>query len=134
MMQLSEVRDWIATLGAAAPENVYSGKMPDKQQKCIGVYNRTGSGYPVTALGGYNASSYDIKRISLLLHWTVRQREAEKAALQVFEALQKQQDPFIIYGKRVMEVRLEVPEPQPVGTDDTGIFEYIIWFDLIYER
>lgn len=133
MMQLSDVRDWIATLGVAAPENVYSGKLPDKQQKSIGVYSRTGSGYPVTALGGYEASSYDIKRISLLVHWTVKQREAEGAALKLFELL-RARGPFELSGKKVWCVRLEVPEPQDVGTDDTGIFEYVIWFDLIYER
>ncbi len=132
-MQLSDVRDWIATLGVTAPENVYSGKLPDKQQKSIGVYSRTGSGYPVTALGGYEASSYDLKRISLLVHWTVKQREAEGAALKLFELL-RTQGPFELSGKKVWCVRLEVPEPQDVGTDDTGIFEYVIWFDLIYER
>lgn len=133
MMQLSDVRDWIATLGVAASENVYSGKLPDKQQKSIGVYNRTGSGYPVTALGGYEASSYDIKRISLLVHWTAKQREAESTALKLFELL-RALGPFELSGKKVWCVRLEVPEPQDVGTDDTGIFEYVIWFDLIYER
>ena len=31
-------------------------------------------------------------------------------------------------------IRLMVPEPQDVGTDDNGVYEYVIWLDLIYER
>ena len=31
-------------------------------------------------------------------------------------------------------VSLMVPEPQDVGTDDNGVYEYVIWLDLIYQR
>ena len=27
-----------------------------------------------------------------------------------------------------------VPEPQDVGTDDSGVYEYVIWLDFIYQR
>ena len=31
-------------------------------------------------------------------------------------------------------LRLMVPEPQDVGTDDDGVYEYVIWLDFLYER
>ena len=27
-----------------------------------------------------------------------------------------------------------VPEPQDVGTDDNGVYEYVIWLDFVYQR
>ena len=36
-MMLSDVRDYIASLKIA--DSVYMGKLPDKQEKSIGVYN-----------------------------------------------------------------------------------------------
>ena len=47
------------------------GKMDNKGQHSIGVYPRKASGQPVTALGGpqQHSPSYDIRRISLLIHW-----------------------------------------------------------------
>lgn len=35
---------------------------------------------------------------------------------------------------RIFLVSLQVPEPQDVGTDESGIYEYVIWLDLYYER
>ena len=29
---------------------------------------------------------------------------------------------------------MQVPEPVDVGTDDKGIYERVIWFDIYYER
>ena len=36
-MMLSDVRDYVESLGIS--ENVYMGKLPDKPEKSIGVYN-----------------------------------------------------------------------------------------------
>lgn len=37
MMMLEDVRDYIASLDVA--EHVYMGKLPDKEDKSVGVYN-----------------------------------------------------------------------------------------------
>lgn len=133
MLQLTEIRQWIASLGIAEDQHVYMGKLDNKQQKSIGVYGRSGSGSPGIALGGLECTTYDTKRLSLLVHWTTRKAESEVAAYEVFEKLRNVSS-LDIGDTHINYLRLMVPEPQDVGTDDGGVYEYVIWLDLIYER
>lgn len=133
MLKLTEIRQWIASLGIAEDQHVYIGKLDNKQQKSIGVYGRSGSGSPDIALGGLECTTYDTKRLSLLVHWTTRKAESEVAAYEVFEKLRNVSS-LDIGDTHINYLRLMVPEPQDVGTDDGGVYEYVIWLDLIYER
>ena len=49
-MMLSDVRDYVESLGIS--ENVYMGKLPDKPEKSIGVYNSKHQRAYHTAIGG----------------------------------------------------------------------------------
>ena len=129
MLKLTEIRQWIASLGIAEDQHVYIGKL----QKSIGVYGRSGSGSPDIALGGLERTTYDTKRLSLLVHWTTRKAESEVAAYELFEKLRNVSS-LDIGDTHINYLRLMVPEPQDVGTDDGGVYEYVIWLDLIYER
>lgn len=133
MLKLTEIRQWIASLGIAEDQHVYMGKLDNKQQKSIGVYGRSGSGSPGIALGGLECTTYDTKRLSLLVHWTTRKAESEVAAYEVFEKLRNVSS-LDIGDTHINYLRLMVPEPQDVGTNDGGVYEYVIWLDLIYER
>lgn len=133
MLKLTEIRQWIASLGIAEDQHVYIGKLDNKQQKSIGVYGRSGSGSPDIALGGLERTTYDTKRLSLLVHWTTRKAESEVAAYELFEKLRNVSS-LDIGDTHITYLRLMVPEPQDVGTDDGGVYEYVIWLDLIYER
>ena len=133
MLQLTEIRQWIASLGIAEDQHVYMGKLDNKQQKSIGVYGRNGSGSPDIALGGLECTTYDTKRLSLLVHWTTRKAESEVAAYELFEKLRSVSS-LDIGDTHINYLSLMVPEPQDVGTDDGGVYEYVIWLDLIYER
>ena len=133
MLKSTEIREWIASLGIAEDDNVYMGKLDNKQQKSIGVYSRSSSGSPNIALGGLDYTSYDVRPISLLVHWTTRKAESEVAAYEVFEKLRNVSS-LDIGDTHINYLRLMVPEPQDVGTDDGGVYEYVIWLDLIYER
>lgn len=133
MLKLTEIRQWIASLGIAEDQHVYMGKLDNKQQKSIGVYGRSGSGSPDIALGGLERTTYDTKRLSLLVHWTTRKAESEVAAYELFEKLRNVSS-LDIGDTHINYLRLMVPEPQDVGTDDGGVYEYVIWLDLIYER
>lgn len=133
MLKLTEIRQWIASLGIAEDQHVYIGKLDNKQQKSIGVYGRSGSGSPGIALGGLECTTYDTKRLSLLVHWTTRKAESEVAAYELFEKLRNVSS-LDIGDTHINYLRLMVPEPQDVGTDDGGVYEYVIWLDLIYER
>ena len=103
------------------------------QEHSIGIYHRKGEGPPVTALGGREYSSYDICRISVLVHWDKDVRASERAAYKFYEKLQDVSS-LVIGETPVHFLILQVPEPVDVGTDDNGVYEYVIWVDFVYQR
>ena len=109
------------------------GKLDNKQQKSIGIYSRSGSGPPNIALGGLEHTTYDTRAISLLVHWNRDKPESEAAAYELFEKLRNISS-LSIGDTHINYINLMVPEPQDVGTDDNGVYEYVIWLDLIYQR
>lgn len=133
MLAIDDIRSYIASLGIADDDSVYIGKMDGKKQKSIGVYSRPTSGSPNIALGGLDCTTYDVKPISLLVHWGEDKGAAEAAACGLFEKLRNVTS-LSIGGTHINYLRLMVPEPQDVGTDDNGVYEYVIWLDFIFER
>ena len=133
MLTLNDIRGYIDGLGIADDKNVYIGKLNNKKDRSIGVYHRQGSGPPVMALGGYDHSSYDIRRISLLIHWDKDVRASEQAAYSLYEKL-KNVSSLSIGDTPINCIILQVPEPVDVGTDDNGVYEYVIWLDFVYQR
>lgn len=133
MLTINDIRGYISGLGIALDENVYIGKMDNKKQKSIGVYSRPTSGSPNIALGGLDCTSYEVKPVSLLVHWGKDKGEAEQAAYGLFEKLRSITS-LDIGDTHINYLRLMVPEPQDVGTDDNGVYEYVIWLDFLYER
>lgn len=133
MLTLKDIRQWVADLGLAADSNVYIGKLDNKKAKSIGVYGRRTTGEPHRALGGLDCTTYDVRPVSILVHWTRSQSESEAAANELFEKL-KNVTNLIIGDTHIDYLRLMVPEPQDVGTDDDGVYEYVIWLDFLYER
>lgn len=133
MLALKDIRQYVSDLSIAVDDNVYIGKMDNKQQKSIGVYSRPKSGSPNIAIGGSECATYDTKSVSLLVHWNKSKDEAERAAYELFKKLRNVSS-LIIGDTHINYLRLMVPEPQDVGTDDNGVYEYVIWLDFIYER
>lgn len=133
MLAINDIRSYIASLGIAGDENVYIGKLDSKKQKSIGVYSRPTSGMPGTALGGLDCTTFDVKPVSILVHWNRDKGEAEAAAYELFGKLRNITS-LDIGGTHINYLRLMVPEPQDVGTDDSGVYEYVIWLDFIYGR
>lgn len=133
MLLLKDVRHYITGLGVAVDKDVYIGKLDNKKQKSIGVYSRPTSGSPGIALGGLDCTTYNTRPVSLLVHWTRSQPESEAAAYKLFEKLRNATS-LTIGNTPINYLRLMVPEPQDVGTDDSGVYEYVIWLDFIYER
>lgn len=133
MLPLKDIRQYIAGLGLAADSNVYIGKLDNKKQRSIGIYGRKTSGDPHIALGGLDCTTYETRPIALLVHWTRSQPESEAAVYKLFEKLRNATS-LSIGDTHINYLRLMVPEPQDVGTDDCGVYEYVIWLDLIYER
>ena len=133
MLPLKDIRQWVSGLGIAADDRVYIGKMDGKKQKSIGVYSRPTSGNPNIAIGGLDCTTYDTKPIALLVHWNKSKGEAEEEAYGLFEKLRSTTS-LNIGDTHINFLRLMVPEPQDIGTDEGGVYEYVIWLDFIYQR
>lgn len=133
MLSLKDIRQYISSLNITADDNVYMGKLDNKKLKSIGVYSRSSSGPANIAIGGLECTTYDTKPVSLLVHWSKSKDETERAAFELFEKLRCVTS-LTIGDTPINYLRLMVPEPQDVGTDDGGVYEYVIWLDFIYER
>lgn len=133
MLGIGDVRDYIAGLGIADNNNVYCGKLDNKKDKSIGVYNLNRQRPPQTAVGGLNNSSYRIKSISILVHWNTSVRDTEKAAEQLYNMLRDTNNK-LINDTKLLFTKMQVDGPVDVGTDDKGIFESVIELDIYYER
>lgn len=133
MLSIGDIRQYISGLGIAADSNVYIGKLDNKKEQSIGVYPRKEAGRPNIALGGYGLSSYDTKRISLLIHWNKSMTQTEQTATALFEKIMAS-GRLKIGDTDIVVIDLQVPEPVYVGTDDNGVHEYVIWLDFIYQK
>lgn len=133
MLTLGDIQRYIAGLDVAEKNRVFIGKLDGKKEHSIGVYHRQGGGPPVMALGGYEYSSYDIRRVSLLVHWDRDVAASERAAYELYEKL-KNVSSLSIGDTPVHCIILQVPEPVDVGTDDNGVYEYVIWLDFVYGK
>lgn len=133
MLGIGDVRDYIAGLGIADNNNVYCGKLDNKKDKSIGVYNLNRQRPLQTAVGGLNNSSYRIKSVSILVHWNKSVRDTEETSEQLYNMLRDTNNK-IINDTRLLFTKMLVDEPVDVGTDDKGIFESVIELDIYYER
>lgn len=131
MITLAEVRDWIKTFNAA--NNYYIGKIDNKQENSIGIYQRKTIDGPRVAIGGRTLTSYDVKSISILIHWNKNANETEKRAQYLYNRLFEAES-VVIGGTPIKMIALLQNEPVDVGTDDNNVYERVIELDLYYER
>lgn len=131
MIYLSDVRDFIASLGIVDNDHVYSGKLDNKKKQSIGVYNNKGGTPPQKSVG--NSASYAVKKISLLVHWNTDQRETERKSYELYEAV-KSVRMAAVADTKILFTDMDTNEPIDVSTDEEGIYEMVINFSLYYER
>lgn len=129
-MELADIKDWIKTLGVG--DNFYIGKLENKKERSIGVYQRQISGGANIALGGLDCTKTASKAVSILIHWDKYANETEEAAQALYDKLLHVTD-LEIARKHVNYLQLDVPEPIDVGTDNNGVYERVIWLTLHYE-
>ena len=129
-MTLADVRDYIASLGLA--QHVYMGKLPDKQDESVGVYNSKHQYPHHTAIGGPSLESYGTKYVTLLVHWNKSLRDTEKAATALFEAVMRTENKGI--NNETIKFIQPLYELQDLGTDDAGTCEMAIEMAVIYDK
>ena len=128
MLLLSNIRDWLKTFNAA--ENYYIGRLDAKKEKSIGVYQLPPRP-PTVSIG--QKSSYEVKRISLLIHWNKNANDTEKAAYELYGKLSAVSS-FDIEDTHIYFILLSHAEPVSISTDESGVYEYVIEFEIYYER
>lgn len=133
MFTLKDAADYIASLGVTEKDHIWIGKLQDKVDKSIGVYPLRRNGMPRIPIGGRKNSCYETKRFSILIHWNKSVLEAEQVANALFNLLSDTRR-VIVNEQTILFVQLLVPEPISVGTDDNGIYEYVIEAEIFYER
>ena len=126
---LATFRDYLKTLDLA--DNYYIGKIDNTKLKTIGLYSQAGF-RRIEAIG--KASSYDVAGIRILVHWNKNARETEEAARNIFETIRYITDTDISEEVHVNYLDLSESEPNFLGTDDNGVYEYHISARIYYRR
>lgn len=133
MLSIKDVADMIASLHIVDADHIWIGKLQDKVDKSIGIYPLRRSGMPRIPIGGRANTDHDIKQISMLIHWNKNVVETEEVSATFFNAISNIRG-LSVNDQNIMFCRLLVPEAVPVGTDENNIYEYVIEFEIYYER
>lgn len=128
-MTLEEVKDWLKTV--VESPGWYVEKINGNDKQCIGVYSTQGPVRPIP-IGGLKNRSYDTKAVSILVHWGADAVQAEVKAQEIYDALYGQT--ATIDGSQVVMFDMRSDAPVSVGTDEKGIYEYVINFVIYYRK
>jgi hypothetical protein len=131
MLYLADVRDFISTLNISTDENVYMGKMDNKKEKSIGVYQLKTARPPTISLG--DSGTYKVKPVSLLVHWNKSYRETEKSSYELYELLRETQN-VTINDAKIIYIQMLQEEPVDVDMDESYVYERVIEINIFYER
>ena len=131
ILKLSDVRDWLKTLELGT-DNFYIGKLDNKKDKSIGVYQLRNNHVNV-AIGGLDNTKTLEKSVSILIHWNMNAKETEEKALELYYKLLNAKE-FKINNIKINYIKLLVSEPVDVGTDDKNIYERVIEATFYYEK
>lgn len=125
MITLSDIRDYVAKLGIVKNEHCYMGKLDTKYEESIGCYRLHRSGAPRIPLGGKENATFDVLPVSFLIHWNKNAAQTDQKANELYRILQDLRN-VTVNNKQIKFCIMQVPYPQDVGTDETGIFEMVI--------
>lgn len=116
----------------AIADSVYIGKLPQKERRSIGVYNSRRQRPNRIALGGRQNESYGQKAITFLVHWSKSLAETQMAAETLFNALEAVREADAGETRfKFVQLPYEIID---VGTDEDGIYEFVIEAEFIYEK
>lgn len=134
MLKMADIRAWVADLGIADDSHAYIGKLDNKSRSLSAYTAGRETAWKKVALGGREMTSCATKSVSILVHWNKSLSESETAAQALYSALQGIPTDITIGGVNVCYIALQVQEPVDVGTDDSGVYEFVVWVDFIYQR
>ena len=107
---LADVRDWIRTLGVGL--HFYVGKINNKQEQSVGVYERPSYTAPDISSGGLDTTKTMSMQVSLLIHWNKNSMETDQAARE-------------LYGPQ-LKIRCDIEELEKV------MDKYLEWYQPMF--
>lgn len=123
-MTLKQYKDYFKT-SFNWNEAISIGKIDNNKEKAICFYNSKRTITPIKAI---DKNTYKYKPITILLRYTKNQNTAEEMALSIYEFFDDRG--FSIEDKQVTAQHL-YSEPNNVGTDDNGVYEYTLEIDML---
>ncbi len=129
MMTLKEVKDFLKTQVEA--DNWKIGTYDNSKDKTICVRNLT-SNRNKLALGGLKNTSTRTKGISIVVHWNKNPDETERISQQIQEVFYGQHP--LINDKQVVLCEMRSDDPISLGTDSSGVYEYVIELWITYKE
>lgn len=112
------IQEFVRWLEAQGVENLYGGYIPKGKTQVIGVYSRD----PVAQPESYGQSSYSIRGLTLLIHWTKALDATEEQALSLYSLLDRASFQTANHTGWIECTRV----PVDVGKDENGICEYTL--------
>lgn len=123
-----QVAEWLKTKDATTLF-FRSGINKDLAQ-CVGIYSRRNGRNQPRAVGGQ--SSYGIKALTFLVHWTANADTCEEKAQQLIDLFRTAGTTEVIGSNTGYFLALQ--DPVDVGRDEKGIFERTFDIDFIYRK
>lgn len=110
----------------------YDGTIDKNSSKCIGIYTKEGQPSHI-ALGGLECTSFNSKRLSILIHWTENANLCESTATSIYNFLFGVSD-ILIGNRRVASIQMLDSGPISIQRDENNICEMVVRINIIYDR
>lgn len=131
MITLADFRDYLKEILSGLnddvrPANYYVGRLDGKKNKSVGIYQLSADNN-IIPLGGEKNRGYNVKKISILIHWETNYNASEIASGKIYDEIRNiaQRGDFI--GDDVLQfLTMDLSEPVDVGLDAAGVYERVI--------
>lgn len=132
LLTLNEIREYLKKIDPKFT-SYFIGKLDAKKDNSLGIYHLRRNGTPQIAIGGLLATNIFNKKVSLLVHGTKNNVDTENLANALYSSLLNA-DLSLFTSVDVCLLGLLCDGPINVGNDDHGICEYVIEFEIYYQK
>lgn len=130
MIKLNELLNYFK-VKATSFSHYYIGKLNNKNDNSLGIYNLNRSTGEYMAIGGEDTTKVKSKYISLLIHGNKNKTQTETSAFTLYEILKNIRNDKV--GEHEINyIKLLCDEPIDVDMDSNGVYEYVIELQIFY--
>ena len=135
IMKIMDVVNWLDNLNITEDwgiSYIWAGKLDNKPERGMGVYNLKHGAYEIP-IGGPKNKSYEELYVSLLIHGTQYSSETEDLSNTIYYRLIDFYSDLnlMIEGFEVNYIEL-LSDNENVGTDENNVYERVIEFKICY--